>query len=62
MFDVTDFQKSLKILKNNNELSDFQKVRAFYQLCDKHKVEPILSRLSGRNQESILKYLSYYIY
>ena len=47
MFDITDFQKSLKILKNNNELSDFQKVRAFYQLCDKHKVEPILSRLSG---------------
>ncbi len=47
MFDTFEFQKSLKILKNNNELSDLQKIHAFYQLCDEYTVEPILSRLTG---------------
>ncbi len=47
MLDGTEFQNSLKILKNDNDLSNLQKIHAFYQLCDKHNVEPILSRLTG---------------
>ena len=44
---MTEFEASLKHLKNNTERSDSQKISTFYQLCNEHNIEPIILRLSG---------------
>ena len=44
---MTDFETSLKQIKNNVERSNSQKISIFYQLCKEHNIEPIILRLSG---------------
>jgi hypothetical protein len=44
---MTEFETSLKQIKNNVEKSNSQKISIFYQLCKEHNIEPIILRLSG---------------
>jgi hypothetical protein len=44
---MTEFETSLKQIKNNVERSISQKISIFYQLCKEHNIEPIILRLSG---------------
>ena len=44
---MTEFETSLKQIKNNVERSNSQKISIFYQLCKEHNIEPIILRLSG---------------
>ncbi len=44
---MSEFNKSLKHLKNDIERSNSQKISIFYQLCKEHNIEPIILRLSG---------------
>ena len=44
---MSEFNKSLKHLKNDIERSNSQKIGIFYQLCKEHNIEPIILRLSG---------------
>lgn len=41
------FNESLEQLKNNDQLSESQKVSSFYDLCKEFDKEPIVLRLSG---------------
>ena len=47
---MTEFETSLKQIKNNVERSNSQKISIFYQLCKEHNVEPIVLRLSGETK------------
>lgn len=44
---MSEFNKSLKHLKNDIERSNSQKIGIFYQLCKEHNIEPVILRLSG---------------
>jgi hypothetical protein len=44
---MSEFNKSLKHLKNDNERSNSQKIGIFYELCKAHNIEPVILRLSG---------------
>ena len=44
---MSEFNNYLKNIKNNNEITNSQKIHAFSQLCKKYNIEPIILRLSG---------------
>ena len=50
---MTEFETSLKQIKNNVERSNSQKISIFYQLCKEHNIEPIILRLSGEIKNKI---------
>jgi len=57
---MSEFNNYLKDIKNNNEITNFQKIHAFSQLCKKYNIEPIILRLSGDIKNKI-KRTSYLI-
>ena len=44
---MSEFDNYLKSIKDNNRITDSQKIREFNQLCKKYNIEPIILRLSG---------------
>ena len=44
---MSQFNESLEHLKNNVQMSESQKIRSFYELCEELDTEPIVLRLSG---------------
>ncbi len=44
---MSQFNESLKQLKNNTQKSESQKIHSFYELCKEFDKEPIVLRLSG---------------
>ncbi len=44
---MSTFNESLEHLKNNDHLSESQKIRSFYELCEEFNKESIILRLSG---------------
>ena len=44
---MSEFNNYLKDIKNNNEITNSQKIHAFSQLCKKYNIEPIILRSSG---------------
>src|SRR5919107_1296073 len=44
---MSEFDNYLKNIKNNNKITNSQKIHAFNQLCKKYSIEPIVLRLSG---------------
>jgi hypothetical protein len=44
---MSEFNNYLKSIKDNNKITNSQKIHAFNQLCKKYNIEPIILRLSG---------------
>jgi hypothetical protein len=44
---MSEFNNHLKSIKDNNKITNSQKIYAFNQLCKKYNIEPIILRLSG---------------
>ncbi len=44
---MSQFNESLEQLKNNVQMSESQKIRSFYELCEEFDKESIVLRLSG---------------
>jgi hypothetical protein len=42
-----EFNNYLKDIKDNNRITNSQKIHSFYQLCKEYNIEPIVLRLSG---------------
>jgi len=57
---MSEFNNYLKNIKNNNKITNSQKIHAFSQLCKKYNIEPVVLRLSG-NIKNKIKSTSYLI-
>jgi hypothetical protein len=52
---MSEFDNYLKNIKNNNKITNSQKIHAFNQLCKKYSIEPIVLRLSGDIKNKITR-------
>ena len=50
---MSEFNNYLKNIKNNNKITNSQKIHAFSQLCKKYNIEPVVLRLSGNIKNKI---------
>jgi len=57
---MSEFNNYLKNIKNNNKITNSQKIHAFSQLCKKYNIEHVVLRLSG-NIKTKIKSTNYLI-
>jgi hypothetical protein len=54
-YSMSEFENSVKNLKNSLETSETQKIQSFYHLCKKCNIEPIVLRLCGDIKNRLIR-------